>query len=499
MKKITEMKELCRRKERPVRVMQYGDGNFLRAFVDYGIDVANEENGFDSNVAIIIPTKPHAGNERRKRLFAGQDNYFTVCLRGKKAGKPYKENRVVSCISEVLSCYTEHEAYIALAENPDLELIVSNTTEAGIVYEPSDKLEDKPAEHFPAKLAQFLYHRFRHFEGDMDKGLVMLPAELIDHNGEQLLSCVLKYIELWQLDPSFREWVQEACIFANTMVDRIVPGYPKEEASAITEELGYEDQLLDQAEPFGLWVIGTESLKERLPLNSDKLDVVFTDRIEAYKERKVRILNGAHTSMVLGAYLAGLDYVGQAMADEDVRRQLEQSVFGELVPTVHLPREEAEAFARAVFERFENPFVKHALLSISLNSISKWRARVLPSIKDTLAEGGTLPPWLTYSLAALLAFYRTEEKGEGFLIGKRGQETYEIRDDADKLDFIAAHAGERAEAYARAVMEQADWWGEDLTKLPGFFEAVLHNLQRIEAAGARQHIRELGEELGRQG
>lgn len=498
MKKITDMKDLCRRQKRPVRVMQYGDGNFLRAFVDYGIDVANEERGFDSNVAIIIPTRPHAGNERRKRLFAEQDNYYTVCLRGKKQGQAYKENRVISCVAGVYSCYTDYEAYIALAESPELEFVVSNTTEAGIVYEPSDKLEDKPAEHFPAKLTQFLYHRFRHFQGAEDKGLVMLPAELIDHNGEQLLACVLKYMELWQLEDSFKTWVEGACVFANTMVDRIVPGYPKEEAAAISEELGYEDQLLDQAEPFGLWVIGTESLKERLPLSTDKLDVVFTDKIEAYKERKVRILNGAHTSMVLGAYLAGLDYVGQAMADADVRRQLEQSVYGELVPTVHLPREEAEAFARAVFERFENPFVKHALLSISLNSISKWRARVLPSIKDTLADKGTLPPWLTYSLAALLAFYRTAEKGEGCLKAKRGSDVYEIKDDADKLDFIAAHAGQATEAYARAVMEQADWWGEDLTKLPGFFEAVLHNLQRIEAAGARQRIHELGEEIAKE-
>ena len=497
MKKIMEMKELCRRRERPVRVMQYGDGNFLRAFVDYGIDVANEENGFDGNVAIIIPTKPHAGNERRKKFFAEQDNYFTVCLRGKKDGKPYKENRVISCVSAVYSCYTDFDAYMALAENPELEFVVSNTTEAGIVYDSSDKLTDKPAEHFPAKLTQFLYHRFRHFNGAGDKGLVMLPTELIDHNGEQLFACVQKYMALWQLEDTFKTWVKQTCVFANTMVDRIVPGYPKKEATSVCAELGYDDKLLDQAEPFGLWVIGTESLKERLPLDSDKLNVLFTNRIEVYKERKVRILNGAHTSMVLGAYLSGLDYVGQCMTDKEVRRQLEQSVFGELVPTVHLPREEAETFARAVFERFENPFVNHALLSISLNSISKWRARVLPSIKDTLAEGGNLPPWLTYSLAALLAFYRSTEKGEGCLLGKRGQDVYEIRDDADKLDFIAAHADETTEVYAKSVMEQVDWWGEDLTKLPGFFDAVLKNLRLIEEKGAGQRIHELGEEIAR--
>ena len=486
---------MCKRQARPIKVLQYGEGNFLRAFADYGIDVANEEGRFNGNVAVVVPTPLHDGSRRLLKFFAEQDNYYTVCLRGKKNGASYQENRVVGCVERVLSCHADFDAYIKLAELPELEFVVSNTTEAGIVFDAADKLDDKPPLRFPAKLTQFLYHRYRHFNGAADKGLIMLPVELIDHNGEALAACVKKYIELWGLSQEFKAWVEQNCIFAGTLVDRIVPGYPKGEAAQITAELGYEDNLLDQAEPFGLWVIGDERVKSKFDIGGDKLQVEFTDKIEVYKERKVRILNGAHTSMVLGAYLAGFDYVGDCMADADIRRQLDQSVFGEIVPTVHLPKEQAENFAKAVFERFENPFVKHALLSISLNSVSKWRARVLPSLKDSMAQnGGKLPKWLAYSLAALLAFYRTEEKGTGCLVGKRGSATYEIKDDADKLDFIAGHAGLATADYARAVLAQEAWWGEDLTKIPGLLDTVIRHLDGIAEVGAKAYIKRLGEE-----
>lgn len=494
MKKITEMTELCKRQQRPLKVLQYGEGNFLRAFVDYGIDVANEEGRFNGNVAVVIPTAMHDGSRRLLKFFHEQDNYYTVCLRGKKNGRPYKENRVISCVERVLSSHDDFDAYMQIAEVPELEFVVSNTTEAGIVFDGTDKADDKPAMHFPGKLTQFLYRRYRHFDGAADKGLTMLPVELIDHNGEALAECVNKYIALWQLPDEFKRWVEQNCIFAGTLVDRIVPGYPKDEAAEITAELGYSDNLLDKAEPFGVWIIGDERVKSRFNIGSEKLQVEFTDKIEVYKERKVRILNGAHTSMVLGAYLAGFDYVGDCMADADVRRQLEQSVFGEIVPTVHVPREQAETFAKAVFERFENPFVKHALLSISLNSVSKWRARVLPSLKDSLANTGKLPKWLTYSLAALLAFYRTEKKGEGCLIGTRGSNTYDIKDDAEKLDFFAANAGKATPDYVRAILTQEAWWGEDLTQIAGMYDAVCRHLQNIEQSGAKAYIKQLGEE-----
>lgn len=491
MASITERKDLCVRKERPLKVLQYGEGNFLRAFVDYGFDVANEKGKFNGNIAIVTPTAPNPRNQKNLKKFRDQNNFYTVCIRGKKNGKPYQENRVITSVEKVVSAYTDFDEYMAIADVPELEYVVSNTTEAGIVFVDTDKFDDKPAEHFPAKLTQFLYRRFEKFKG-LNHGLTMLPAELIDHNGEALLDCVKKYIDLWKLPAEFKTWVEKDCSFVSTLVDRIVPGFPKGKEAEYEKELGYTDELLDEAEPFGLWVIGDEKLRSTFDIGGDWLTVEYTSKIEVYKERKVRILNGAHTSMVLGAYLAGFDYVGQCMEDEDVRRQLDQSVFGEIVPTVHLPREQAEGFARAVFERFENPFVKHALLSISLNSISKWRARVLPSLKDSIAATKQLPKWLTYSLAALLAFYRTSEKGDSCLVGHRGNETYKIQDDADKLDFIAANAGKSDEDYVNAVLSKTDWWGEDLTKVEGFASEVVKHLKGIEEQGAKAYIKALG-------
>ena len=483
---MKEIQELYRPSQHPIRVMQFGEGNFLRAFVDYAIDVANEENGLDASVAIVIPI----AGERPQ--FAVQNNLYTVCLRGQQEGKPYKENRAVTCISRVLSAYADYDGYMQLAELDTLRFIVSNTTEAGIVFDPACALADRPPKAFPAKLTQFLYARFQHFKGASDKGLHMLPVELIENNGQELKRCVMEYVKLWGLGTEFAAWLDTACSFADTLVDRIVVGYPRTEAAAYEEELGYRDALLNQAEPFSLWVIGNENLGKELPLASSKFHAIFTNDVVKYKERKVRILNGAHTSMVLGAYLAGLDYVGDCMKDPVIRKQLDQSVYNEIVPTVHLPEEESRAFAAAVFERFENPFVHHALLSISLNSISKWRARVLPSFKDSLANTGKLPKWLTYSLAALLAFYHTTDRGENCLIGHRGSETYEIHDDADKLERLAAWASLPAADYVHNALAAEDFWGENLTEIMGLEAKVLEHFERISAVGAKAHIEELG-------
>ena len=319
----------------------------------------------------------------------------------------------------------------------------------------------------------------------------MLPTELNDNNGKLLQDCVTKYAENWGLEQGFLNWLNQSCKFVDTLVDRIVVGYPEDSIDKIQAELGYEDALLDQAEPFSQWVIGDSTLADRLPLNSSKFHVEFTDHIQAFKEQKVRILNGAHTSMVLGAYLAGLDYVGQCMEDPIIRKALDQTVFGEIVPTVDLPEEKAVAFAQAVYERFENPFVKHALLAIALNSISKWRARVLPTFKDSLAATGKLPKLLTYSLAALLAFYRTSEQGDQCLIGSRTGNTYEIHDDEDKLAFIKDHAALATADYVKAVLGQTDWWGEDLNAVDGLADAVTAHMDRMAEVGVKAHLTEL--------
>lgn len=475
----------------PVRVLQFGEGRFMRAFVDYAIDVANEEQGFDGNVVIVTPRAA-----RRPEAFVRQKNLYTVRLQGRQNGRKVVSNRVITCINDVLSPIADYDAYMALARLDTLEYITSNTTDGGIVFSPDDKLEDRPPRTYPAKLTQFLFARYQYFKGAEDKGVVILPVELIDHNGQTLRACVERYAALWNLPAAFLQWLDKTCQFTDTLVDRIVTGYPDEQtAQAIQKESGYRDELLDVAEPFALWAIENPGLERRLPFTSAYFQAIFTSDITVYKERKVRILNGAHTSMVLGAYLAGLDYVGQCMADEDIRSSLEQTVYKEILPTVPMNPKDVRSFADAVFERFENPFVHHELLAISLNSIAKWKVRVLPSLKDSLAATGKLPRWLSYSMAALLAFYRSKDKGDDCLIGHRGSNIYPIRDDADRLAFIASHAALPDAGYVAAVLQQADWWGEDLTAIPGFSQAVTAHLARIGAIGVRAHIREMVNEL----
>lgn len=484
---MKNVSELYTRPSRPIKILQFGEGVFLRAFADYAVDIANEENNFNGNIAVILP---RSGKTDR---FAKQNNIYTVCLRGQQDGQVYKENRVITSIDSVISARDEYDAFMALAHEDALEFVISNTTDAGITYNEADQFSDCPPSTFPAKLTKFLYERYTYYQGDMQKGLVMVPTELNDDNGQLLKSCVLQYAALWNLDDAFTAWLASACRFVDTLVDRIVAGYPAGNIDAIQEELGYEDALLDQAEPFSLWVIGDPSLADKFTIGSDKFHVEFTDNIQAFKEQKVRILNGAHTSMVLGAYLSGLDYVGQCMADPVVRRSLDQTVFGEIVPTVDLPREKAEAFAKAVYERFENPFVNHALLAISLNSISKWKGRILPTFKDSVAATGKLPKWLTYSLAALLAFYRSTEEGDGCLIGARAAgNTYEIHDDAEKLAFIKENAAKPTAEYVQALMSRSDFWGEDLTAIAGFADAVTAHIDRMAEVGVKAHIEELG-------
>lgn len=482
---MKQINEVYAAKARPIKVLQFGEGNFLRAFVNYAIDVANEKNGFDGNVAIIIP------RSGKNEAFAKQGNVYTVCLRGKRNGKTYEENRVITSVATVISARDEFESFMALAKEDSLRFVVSNTTEAGICVDATDSLSDCPPKSFPGKLTKFLYERYCYYKGAAQKGLIMLPTELLDNNGQALKNCVFQYISLWKLEGEFAAWVESSCQFVDTLVDRIVTGYPTGEADSLFAELGYKDLLLVKAEPFSLWAIGNEELGAEFPVQSDDFHVEFTNNIKAFKEQKVRILNGAHTSMVLGAYLAGLDYVGQCMVDPVIRRMLDQAVFGEIVPTVHLPREKAEAFAHAVYERFENPFVKHALLSIALNSVSKWKARVMPTLKDSIAMTGTLPKWLTFSLAALLAFYRTTAGGDGCLLGKRGNDTYEIHDDAAALAVFQAAAAKDTAQYVASILSQTGFWGEDLTAIPGFVATVTAHVEGIETIGAKAYIEQL--------
>ncbi len=475
------------RVERPIKVVQFGEGNFLRAFVDYMIDVANEKGVFDGSVA-IVKCVAFGSLER----FHNQDNLYTVILRGRENGEVVNSSRIITSVSKSVCCYEQNEEYISLARLDSLRYVVSNTTEAGIVLDENDHIDGIP-ETYPGKLTQFLYERYNAFNGDNSKGLVILPVELIENNGIKLKECVLKLAEIWNLPAEFVAWINNACIFCSTLVDRIVTGYPFDEAASICENLGYTDELLDVAEPFGLWVIESEKdISGEFPLDKAGMPVVFTDDQKPYRERKVRILNGAHTSSVLLGWLAGLEIVRECMADSVIRGFMEKAVNEEISPFVKLPSDDVKAFANAVYERFDNPFIRHKVLDISLNSVSKWKARVLSSVKDYYNANGILPKALTFSFAALLAFYTSDTLVDGTLKAVRADGTeYTVKDGENVLKFFCENSGKDAADFVNAVTTNTDFWGEDLSKLGNFNEAVTKYLTAIRTLGASEAAEKL--------
>ncbi len=477
----------------PERVLQFGEGNFLRAFVDYFIDVMNEKAGFDSKVVLVQPIE---SGEAVKNFINEQEGLYTLFLRGNENGQKVNAKRVISSVSRCLNPYSDYEAYMECAKNPDLRFIACNTTEAGIRYDASCGPKDRPAASYPAKLTQFMYARYQAFGGEKGKGFVILSCELIDNNGKELEKCVLKHAEQWGLGADFINWVKDENIFCSTLVDRIVTGYPRNEAAAICEELGYVDNIIDTGEIFGFWVIeGPESLKKELPFDKAGLPVLITDNHKPYKQRKVRILNGAHTSMVLGAYLAGQDIVRDCMKDDVIRGFMNKTIYEEIIPTLTLPENELLDFAKAVTDRFNNPFIDHALLAISLNSTSKWKARVLPSFKGYVEKYERLPKCITASLAFYIAFYRGIRLEDSGLIGVRGGSEYLINDDRPILEFYHRHKDDDAATLAAAVLANTDFWGEDLTKVPGLLDEVTADLQVIEEKGAYELMKQCLERI----
>ena len=466
----------------PERILQFGEGNFLRAFVDHFIDILNEKAGFDAKVVVCQPSSPNPAASDRINT---QDGLYTLLLRGCQDGQAQTQTRVVSCISRCLNAQRDYEQLMDCAANPELRFLVSNTTEAGIVYDPACQFTDTPASSFPGKLTQFLYRRFQKFGMQNGKGFLIFSCELIDNNGKELENCVLRYADQWKLGTAFTDWVREENLFCSTLVDRIVTGYPREEADAICRQLGYEDQLLDTGEPFGFWVIeGPQSILEEFPVHKTDLPVLITDNHKPYKQRKVRILNGSHTSFVLGAYLSGQNIVRDCMHDPVIREFLHRTVYDEIIPTLDLPEDDLLAFASAVSDRFCNPFIDHALLSIALNSTAKWKARVLPSLKEYIARKDRLPECLTASFAFYIAFYHGHTRtGDGLLASRSGND-YTIKDDPKVLDFFYEHRTDSADALVHAVCSRADFWGEDLLALPGFEQAVCQDLSHIWECGA---------------
>ncbi len=464
-----------KKQSRPIRIVQFGEGNFLRAFADYMIDIANEKGVFDGAIAIV---KPKAGGSVAR--FREQDCLYTVILRGKENGETVNTHRIVTSVSTVLEPFSDYEVYEALAKCPTVRFVISNTTEAGIVLDETDTPDGVPGT-FPGKITKFLYTRYLAFGGDLEKGLIFLPTELIEHNGRKLKEYVLRLAQIWNLPAAFMDWVSDACIFTDTLVDRIVTGYPKEEAETLWDTLGYKDELLDVGEPFGLWVIESgKDISREFPLRDAGLPVVFTDDLRPYRECKVRVLNGAHTASVLMGYLCGFDIVRDCMQDAVMGAFIRRTVREEIVPLVPLPAAETASFADSVFERFENPYIDHALLAISLNSVSKWRARVLPSVRDYVEKNGTLPRLLTFSFAALLAFYSGTELRDGVLYARRANgDAYMIRDEASVLTFFAETSGLSVASFVEAAAQRTDFWGEDLSRISGFTDTVTGWLSAI--------------------
>ncbi len=461
----------------PERMLQFGEGNFLRAFVDYFVDEMNEKAGFNTKVVLCQPIERGLCD-----MINEQDGLYTLYLRGYENGEEVNKKRVISSVSRCIDPYKNYDSLMELAEKPELRFISCNTTEAGIVFDDSCKFTDTPPSSFPAKLTQFLFRRYTSLENA--KGFVILSCELIDNNGKELEKCVSQYAELWDLGEEFTAWVKAENIFCSTLVDRIVTGYPATEAEELCKNLGYKDNLIDTGEIFGFWVIeGPEKLKEELPFEKAGLPVVITDDHTPYKQRKVRILNGAHTSMVLGAYLAGLDNVRSCMQTKAVCDFMNKAIYDEIIPTLTLPKDELTAFAKSVEDRFNNPFIDHKLLSISLNSTSKWKARVLPSVKEYVRIFGKLPQCLVASFAFYILFFRGYKMQDDCLVGSRNGEDYKISDDGEVLEFFYDNKDISLPELAEKVCKNVAFWGEDLSAIEGFCQTVTDVLIKSDNGG----------------
>ncbi|AOT68573.1 tagaturonate reductase [Geosporobacter ferrireducens] len=479
MKKIQETHE---KKRYPEKILQIGEGNFLRAFVDWMVFKINHEAGFNGSVVVVQPLK-----EGMVEKLEEQNGLYTLYLNGIKNGEVVSEHSIIDVISRTINPYVQFDEYLQTAKNPELRFVVSNTTEAGISFDENDKLEDRPQNSFPAKLTAFLYQRYKAFNGDQTKGLIFIPCELIDKNGVKLKEIILKYAKLWNLEDSFINWIHAANTFCNSLVDRIVPGYPKEKIEEIRKELRYEDNMVVEAEPFHLWVIeGPQWVKDEFPADQAGLDVLFVEDLTPYRTRKVRILNGAHTSMVPVAYLYGKDTVREAIEDPVVGKFVKDTIFEEIIPTLELSKEELVNFAGAVIDRFKNPFIKHYLMSISLNAMSKFKTRVLPSILQYKESKNLLPSRLVFSLAALIGFYR----------GDRAGTAIELKDDAEILELYknlwSAYDGSRLglEKLVEQVLAYEKVWEMDLNEVDGLQKQVTDYLALIMEKGMEEAVKD---------
>ncbi len=403
----------------PEKIIQFGEGNFLRAFVDWIVYNTNQRTDFNGSVVVVQPI-----DKGMAEWLNGQDCMYHVNLQGRQNGQPVNELTRIDVISRALNPYSQNAAFMALADQPEIRFVISNTTEAGIAFDPACKLSDAPASSYPGKLTQLLYRRYKTFNGAADKGLIILPCELIFLNGHHLKKCIYQYIELWKDDfgvdyEGFKAWFTEHNYVCATLVDRIVPGFPRKEIAQIQEKICYADNLVVQAEIFHLWVIeaaenlSLKQLAAEFPANKAGLNVLFVESEAPYHERKVTLLNGPHTVLSPVAYLSGVDIVRDACNHEVIGKYIHKVQFDELMQTLNLPMDELKQFAADVLERFDNPYVEHQVTSIMLNSFPKYQTRDLPGLKTYLERKGELPQGLVLGLAAIITYYKGGVRADG--------------------------------------------------------------------------------------
>jgi tagaturonate reductase len=460
----------------PIKVVQFGEGNFLRAFVDYAIKILNDTVGFNAGVAVVQPIE-----NGMVSVLNEQDGLYTLFTKGISQGEEIQEKLLIDSIVQGVNPYDEFEGFLKLAREKELEFVISNTTEAGINYDGNDQFATKSPNSFPGKLTRFLYERFQYFEGNTDFGLTIIPCELINYNADTLKKVILQYIDLWELSEEFKDWVHNACSFHNTLVDRIVPGYPKDDIEEYNRQLEYHDRLIVSAEIFFLWVIeGDVNLKNKLPFHKTSLDVRIVKDMQPFRTRKVRILNGAHTAMVPMALLYGNETVKETVDDVFTGEFIRSFIFGEVLPTLEMDKQELEGFAEEVFDRFRNPFIKHQLSSIALNSISKFKVRVLPSLLEYVEMKGKLPLRTVFAFACLIRFY------EGTWNGKK----LPLNDDEDILKRFEHYWKKPLQEMVKQVLGNTTFWDTDLNQVDGFPLAMENALRFLETQGVEKGYQE---------
>lgn len=452
----------------PIRIVQFGEGNFLRAFVDYVIDKLNNEANFNAGVAVIQPLDGGMID-----ILNEQDGLYNLFMKGIRKGEEIQEQTTISCIQQSINPYKDYKGYLKLAEEDHLEFIISNTTESGIAYDDSDTLTGQPHKSFPAKLTALLYRRYQHFDGAANKGLTIIPCELINYNADTLKEIILKYAAKWNLENDFVHWINQANSFHNTLVDRIVPGYPKDDIASYQKQLNFEDKLVVSAEKFLLWVIeGDEHLEQKLPVEQIAEDILIVKDMQPYRTRKVRILNGAHTAMVPFSIMFGNETVKETVDHHFTGKFVKDAIYKEIIPTLSLPEEELKSFAEEVLDRFRNPFIKHQLASIALNSVSKFKVRVLPSLIAYQKSKGKLPINLTFAFACLLRFYDGKWKGASL----------PVKDDEAVVSKIKqiweAHSYKEI---VENILSEEHFWDQNLNAIPGLADKLAEALELIDS------------------